>query len=204
MTEDDDLRSRLRRADPAASLAPVTPDEAAPLLEATRAGTGPPRTTTTDRQRRRTVLVAAALVLLAAAGAGWLLTRPTPPVTGAATPPAVVVNLTDAGNARLSCAEPTAQILATISDFAFAGTVTGIADGVVTLSITQVYRGAQADEVRVEQAGDEFEQLPGSGNGQYETGRRYLIASGKGLVNGCGFSGEADTPDLQKLYDDAF
>jgi len=199
MTEDD-LRSRLRRADPAASLAPLAPDEASRLLEETMTTTAPPRTTT-NRPRRYAGLVAAALVLLAVAGAGWLLTRPGQPVIDAAKPSAVVVTVTTDGIMR-KCVEPTAQILATDADFAFAGTVTGIAGDVVTLDVTQVYKGTKADEVRVAQAPGSSEQMLGSG--QFEKGKKYLIASSDGGVLTCGYSGEADLVGLQELYDKAF
>jgi 4-amino-4-deoxy-L-arabinose transferase-like glycosyltransferase len=198
MIENDDLRSRLRRADPAASLAPLTPDEVTRLLEATTS-TAVPTRSGTDRQRRFTVLVAAALVLLAAAGGGWLMTRSTPSTTH---PVAAVVNLTSADGARQSCGEPTAPQLASFPDFAFAGTVTSVSDNVVTLSVTRVYKGAKADEVRVRSTGGESE--PAAGGGRFEPGKKYLIASYRGLVNDCGYSGAADTPGLRELYDAAF
>jgi len=37
----------------------------------------------------------------------------------------------------------------------------------------------------------------------FRTGGRYLIASTNGIVNGCGFSGEA-TPELEAAYAEAF
>lgn len=199
MTEDDDLRSRLRRADPAASLAPLAPDEASRLLEETMTTTAPPRIPT-GRHRRLPVLVAAALVLLAVAGAGWFLTRPAPPAIDAAKPPAVVTLTTD--GIQRKCMEPTAQILTTSTDFAFAGTVTGIAKGVVTLSVTHVYKGTEAAEVKVGQAPGSSEQMLGSG--QFEMGKKYLIASSQGAVTTCGYSGEANSIGLQELYDQAF
>ena len=157
---------------------------------------------TTRRRRRLAVLVAAALVLIAAAGASWLLTRPAQPMFDAVKPSAVVVSLTAAGGAQGKCAPPTAQILATGTDFAFAGTVTGIADDLVTLSVTHVYKGAKADEVRVRQAPGSSEQMLGSG--RFETGKKYLIGSSDGGVMTCGYSGEADSAGLQDLYDKAF
>ena len=202
MTEDDDLRSRLRRADPAASLAPLAPDETSRLLEETMTTTIVPPGATTGRGRRLAVLVAAALVLLAAAGGGWLLTRSTPPVIDAIKPAAVVVSLKAAAGPPRKCSAPAAETLATGTDFAFAGTVTGIAGDVVTLSVTHVYKGATADEVRVGQAPGRSEYLLGSG--RFETGKKYLIASSEGGVLTCGYSGEADSLGLQDLYDKAF
>jgi hypothetical protein len=131
-----------------------------------------------------------------------LLTRPAQPVIDAVKPSAVVVSLTGADGPPGKCAEPTAQILATGTDFAFAGTVTGIAGDVVTLSVTHVYKGARADEVRVGQAPGRSEEMLGSG--RFETGKNYLIASSDGGVRTCGYSGEAESPGLQDLYDKAF
>src|SRR5690349_18374297 len=106
MTDEDDLRARLRRADPAAGLPPY---DSAPLLENTMT------TATTDPVRRTTplVAVAAALVLIAAVGA-WVLLRPEPvPTVTALTAPGVAAK----------CAEPSADRLREAADFAFAGTV---------------------------------------------------------------------------------
>jgi hypothetical protein len=114
----------------------------------------------------------------------------------------VVVSLTAADGPQRKCVEPTAQILATGTDFAFAGTVTGIADDVVTLSVTRVYKGAKAVEVRVGRAPGKSEQMVGSG--RFETGQKYLIASSEGSVLTCGYSGEADSLGRQDLYDKAF
>jgi hypothetical protein len=199
MIEDEDLRSRLRRADPAASLAPAAPDEVSRLLEQTMTTTAAPRVST-GRQRQFAVLVAAALVLLAAAGVGWLVTRSTPAAIHGK-PSALIVSLTADGIQR-KCVAPTAQVLANSADFAFAGTVTGIAGDVVTLAVTHVYRGAEADEVRVGQAPGSSEQMLGSG--QFEVGKKYLIASSAGGLVTCGYSGEADSLGLREMYEKAF
>jgi hypothetical protein len=205
MTENDDLRSRLRRADPAASLAPPAPYETSRLRESTMTTITPLRTTSTstDRQRRFNVLVAAAFVLLAVAGGGWLTNRSTPPVPNAAKP-AALVNLTGGGGAEQMCAYsiPTRRELTTAYDFVFAGTVTRIGDNVATLTVTRVYKGTKADEVRVGAADPISEGIMDSG--QFEMGKKYLIASAHGVVNGCGRSGEANTPGLQEAYDNAF
>jgi len=196
MTEDDDLRSRLRRADPAASLAPLAPDQTSRLLEETMTTTVSPRVST-GRGRRFAVLVAAALVLLAGGGTSWLLTR-----SEVGKPSAVVVSLSMADGAPRKCVPPTVEVLAGGADFAFAGTVTGIAGDVVTLSVTHIYKGAEADEVRVAQTPGSSEQMLGSG--RFETGQKYLIASSAGGVLTCGYSGEADSLGLQDLYENAF
>ena len=195
---DDDLRARLRRADPAASLPPTAPDHVSRLLGETMTSAtavAPPR------NRRRFVLAAAALVLVVGVGGGWLLLRPdgSSPVTPAL---GTIVQLKGAPAVAAKCVEPQPAALASAADFAFAGTVTDIAENVVRLDVTRVYRGAAADEVQVAQAGGSSEQMLGSG--RFEKGRKYLVASSGGSVLICGFSGEADIPGLQELYDQAF
>jgi hypothetical protein len=137
-------------------------------------------------------------VLLAAVG--WLLVGTAPPVKAAAKPSAVV-NLTTDGWVR-GC-WPTVQHLAATADFAFAGTVIGIADDVVTLNVMHVYKGTKADEVRVDQTLGITTQILGTG--RFEAGKTYLVASSDGAVLTCGYSGEANMiGSPQSLYDKAF
>ncbi|MGW4947291.1 hypothetical protein ACWEOZ_37550, partial [Actinoplanes sp. NPDC004185] len=68
---DDDLRARLRDADPAARLAPLSPDRTARLLEETMSTeVATPPTVARPRPARRWALAAAGLVLVAAAVTG--------------------------------------------------------------------------------------------------------------------------------------
>ena len=196
---DDDLRARLRGADPAASVPALTPDRAAQLLEQTM--------TPTPARRFLPVLAAAALVLVAA-GLGWALTRPPetvpPAVIAASAPPATggVVELSGSGGMMAKCAEPSAQRLATETDFVFAGTVTGISGETVTLAVTRVFKGSPASVVRVGQAPGSSETTLGSG--RFENGMDYLVASSGGGVLICGYSGEAGNAALRELYEEAF
>ncbi|MEV4351229.1 hypothetical protein AB0J83_42770 [Actinoplanes sp. NPDC049596] len=190
---DDDLRARLRRADPAQELDPVAPSRVARLLEETMTTT----TTTAVRPRRPLIALAAAALVLIAAGVGWLIFRPQTEET----PPMATVQLTAPG-IQAKCVEPTAATLAGRADFAFAGTVTAVTGGQVTLRVTHVYRGAAADQVQLAQAGDSSEQMMGSG--KFEAGKNYLVASAEGSMLICGYSGEADAEGLQGLYDQAF
>ncbi|MFI5896626.1 hypothetical protein ACIA5D_41655 [Actinoplanes sp. NPDC051513] len=208
---DDDLRERLRRADPAASLPPLAPDRVSRLLGETMTSTTSPATGAgvAAFRGRRLVALAAAVLVMIVAGGGWLLTRPGEPSTPQAGGPAAS---TDAGAGpttkltltavRAKCAEPQAARLAEAADFAFAGTVTGIAGNVVRLHVTKIYKGAPAGQVEVAQAGGGSEQMLGSG--KFETGKDYLVASAQGTVMICGFSGEADLPGLRDLYEKAF
>jgi hypothetical protein len=219
---DDDLRARLRRTDPAATLPPASPDDVDRLL-------GDTMTTTALRPapHRWAILAAAAFVLIVAA-AGWLLTRPSPdrdvatapipsdrpatttapvpsdrPVTTTAPVPSDGPATTIAlDGVAAKCREPRPDQLAKTAEFAFAGTVTDISANMVTIVVSHTYKGAAFAEVKVAQEGDSSEQMLGSG--KFETGRRYLVASAQGQVLICGYSGEADSPGLQELYDRAF
>ncbi|WP_033346168.1 hypothetical protein [Catenuloplanes japonicus] len=187
MTDDDDLRARLRDADPAAGLPPLPPARIDRLMEETMAAT------TTNR--RPVLLAAAAALALVVAGAGiagWVLNRPAETST---------TTITAAG-VRAKCVEPTAATLAERADFAFAGTVTAVTGDVVTLHVTRVYRGEPVTEVEVAQTGGASETLLGSG--AFETGRDYLVSSAAGAMLICGYSGESTTPGLPEMFDAAF
>ncbi|HET6480578.1 MAG TPA: hypothetical protein VFG35_11135 [Actinoplanes sp.] len=197
MTDDDDLRSRLRRADPAAGMTPIAPDRASRLVENTM-------NTTTEAAPRRNAqlgtLAAAALVLIAAVGC-WFLLRPqdSKPTTPVAAPTFTDIK---APGIAAKCVEPTADRLKTAADFAFAGTVTAVEGSTVTLKVTKIYRGAATDQVRVAQTGDVSETLLGSG--KFETGQDYLVAASQGNMLICGYSGEDGSQGLSGLYDAAF
>ncbi|BAL90361.1 hypothetical protein AMIS_51410 [Actinoplanes missouriensis 431] len=187
---DDDLRARIRRADPAAAWEPASPDEVARLLEKTMIDS----TTPVVPKMRHYALAAAALVLVAAAGAGWLITQRGPdPVT---------VRLNAPGGFAAKCLEPSVERLAASADFAMEGTVEAVSDSTVTIDVTRVFHGADADRVEVDQAGEISEQLMGTG--KFETGKDYLVASYDGTVMTCGYSGEATAPGLRDLYERAF
>ncbi|BBH70953.1 hypothetical protein ACTI_76380 [Actinoplanes sp. OR16] len=185
MTEDD-LRARIREADPAASLAALSPDEATRLVETTMT-----MTTTAVNRRRHYALAAAALVLVLG-GTAWALTRPEEKT----------VQLTGPAGIAAKCVEPTAERLAASADLAFAGTVTALTPTTVTLDVTRVYTGGEVGRAEVSQTGETSEQLMGTG--KFESGKDYLVASSAGAVMICGYSGEATTPGLAGLYEKAF
>jgi hypothetical protein len=201
---DDELRLRLHRADPAASVAPAAPDQVARLMEETMT-VAPTRTRVAPG---RWIAVAAAVVLIAAGGVYFL--RPgTPTATpgiGTALPPAsapVVTRLTVTARPAAKCMAPTPEKLKSAADFAFAGTVLEVAGEKVTLEVTRVYTGAPAGLVEVSQTGQTSEQLLG-GDDKYQPGERYLIASAQGEVMFCGYTGPADNAQVQDVYQKAF
>lgn len=198
---DDDLRATLRGADPAVSLPPLPPARLEHLLEQTMATPfASPETDTPapSRWRRPALLAAAAAVVLIGAGFGWLALRPSDPA------PLAVPTITRlTGNPiAAKCVEPTAPVLASRADLAFAATVQGIAGETVTLKVTKVYKGSAVDLIEVPQAPGASEGLMGSGS--FEAGKKYLVAASQGQIITCGYSGEADAPGLQAMFDAAF
>jgi len=190
---DDDLRDRLRRADPAASLAPLPPGRVSQLLEESMSAAP---------ARRRLMPLLAAAALLLVVGAGWLIFRPQPAGPAVSSAVAVQAHLTGADDSRVKCVEPTASYLAANADFAVAGTVTAIdADG-VKLQVSKVYKGSAATEVLVGPEPGHSETLLGSG--RFELGKNYLLASNDGAIMICGYSGEADVPGLLEMFEEAF
>ncbi|MBW6438669.1 hypothetical protein KZ829_33575 [Actinoplanes hulinensis] len=87
--------------------------------------------------------------------------------------------------------------------FAFAGKVTKINDGDVTMKVTHNYRNLEGPGVTIPQPEGSSETMPGSG--RFELGKEYLVAAtGNGDMLICGYSGEAGTPGLRELYEAAF
>lgn len=197
MTDDDDLLARLRRADPAAALAPVSPSQVAHLVEEAM-----------SRKTRTWVLPVAAALVLIAGGTAWAVTRPdavvVSPMPALSPAPAdPTVRLTaggDEGQAR--CARPEPEHLAERAGFAFEGTVSRIEDDVVTLTVSHVFRGPRAGTVEVTQPDESTAKLILTT--RFRTGSQYLIASADGDVMDCGYSGESGKPGLRELYEAAF
>lgn len=193
---DDDLRERLRMADPSASLPRLTPELTANLVEDAMTTT----TSIPTSGRWKVLLVAA--VVLATAGLGWFFAGTMLPgrtvAPTASTQPAVVRLKATTDTAK--CRPPEAATLDGSADFAFAGTVTDVSGASVTLTVTHVYRGQAAGQVQVSLDGNS-ESLAG---GDVERGAAYLISSAQGSVLGCGYSGAADTPGLERLFTEAF
>ena len=208
---DDELRARLRRADPAAELPPADPADVDHLLH--RVVDADLRETGTRRRNALTWLVAAAAVVVIATGAvlwvnesnkghsdGGLLADPS---TTTATPaPNTTSELTVAASGGGRCIMPTPELLAA-KPIAFEGTVVGVADGVATIRPTEVYAGEVADQVTVRGAVAPDTGPTVEGDPEFVTGQVYLVAASGAQVIGCGLSGPV-TPQLRALYDQAF
>ena len=208
---DDDLRARLRAADPAESLPGADPAEVDRLLE--RVVNADLRETGARRRNPLTWLVAAAAVVVIAAGAAlWATQSPSgkdddgglfagPGQTQSPTASAITeLTVGQPGFGR--CMMPSVELLRT-KPIAFAGTVEGVSDGVVTLRVTKVYTGDVGQEITVKGATAVDTGGAPEGDPTFETGRDYLVAADDGQVLGCGMSGPA-TPRLQDLYAQAF
>jgi hypothetical protein len=212
--EHDELRARLRAADPAASLPRSDPDRVARLLEETMTDTTTtePRAEAAPGRRPLTWLVAAAaIVLIAGVGAFALTNRPDDrggPAAGTdpgseASSDASVTALRAPGAAASSgrCLPVTADALAGAA-VAFDGTVEEIEGDLVTLRAGTWYAGPETDLVTVKGPSENLQALLAAVD--FQDGQRYLVAASPGgRVMVCGFSAPY-SPRLERIYDRAF
>ena len=216
---DDELRTKLRASDPAASLAPADPAALARLLEDTMSSdldTRPdtrPDAAARSRRGRVTWLVGAAAAAVVAAGGVGVMARmaghhdATPSATShhkaapktPSTP--AITKLTAPGANVGKCAVPNAQNLATYTDTAFEGTVTAINGNTVTLQTTRAYAGQVGQTVEVTATPDDISALVSAT--KFQVGGQYLVSAAGGQVAVCGFSGKAGG-DLASIYESAF
>jgi hypothetical protein len=83
---------------------------------------------------------------------------------------------------------------------AFEGTVTDVDGDRVTLEVDHWFKGGDAEVVNLV-APQGMEAL--IGGIAFEAGAQYLISATDGVVNYCGFSGEA-TPELRARFEAAY
>jgi hypothetical protein len=222
---DDALRARLAAIDPARALAPADEAALATLIsEVVATPTGPVRSERPARRRTSTTwLVAAAAAAVIAGAGGYALTRggdepstptadrqtgggltkltPPTPSDDTGQPVAGTTTLsTDGVPAGARCAVLTPELLAG-SEQAFAGTVTAMDAGTVTIRTTEVFAGEVGQTVEVQAPAPALQELIGAT--RFETGGSYLVAASDGLVSPCGLTGKA-TAGLQAVYDQAF
>lgn len=225
---DDDLRARLRNADPATGLAPLPPERVTRLLEdfmtndldpspAATAGpaepvspepvsAGPvfpgpvfPREAERVPARRLAFAAAGLVVGVAAVAVGAALRSPEDP--GPAVRPAILtMTRIVAGGVAAKCVPPSAATLSA-APLAFAGIVERVDGGTAVLTVTHLYAGTRTDIVEVAQSDGASEALIGAT--AFEPGGAYLVAATDGRAMVCGYSGLA-TPELRALYDAAF
>jgi len=206
--EHDELRARLRAADPASSLPRADPDRVARLLEDTmsQTQTAEPRTGGPRRRSPLTWLAAAAVVvIIAGVGAFAFVNRGPDSSTPSAAPTsdASTTELTapGAGATTGRCLPPSADTLSS-ADVAFDGKVEGIEGDLVTLRPTHWYAGQPTDLVTIKGPSEELQQLLVAVD--FQDGGRYLVAaSNGGRVMVCGLSAQF-SPRLEGLYGKAF
>lgn len=193
--DDRQLREQLRGADPAHTLAPLSPtwlDHRMEQIMTEQTTTAP---AVPARSARRTwipvVGVAAALAITAAVALPLALGG-SPTVEQLAQP-------TGGDLASGSCMVVSAEGLL-MNEQAFAARVLTVEGDVVTLEVTERFAGEVADRVEVPQvdaADGDFSGVP------FEVGESYLVAATDGQIAGCGLSG-TDSADLRAVYDAAF
>lgn len=202
----DQLRARLSAIDPMLPTAvpePLPHGRADQILEKTMAiiESGPDAASVSRSPRRlRTVLLAgAAAVAVAAATVTAVILAGDDADSGPSAPSTLSLSL-GSGDTVSSCIPFDVEFLRDMP-VALAGTVTEISADAVTLDVERWYAGGDADVVSLGLSpGQTSSVLDGV---DFQRGGRYLIASTNGLVNGCGFSGEA-TPELEAAYAEAF
>ncbi|MFC0623178.1 hypothetical protein [Kribbella deserti] len=189
----DDLRARLRAADPA-----HTPSGANSwidnLVEATVSTDVAKRTT----GRRWIIAAAAAVALLAIAGfGGFAVLSNKEPVFVSKSTLALTVAPADAA---ASCMVRDVNILAQ-GELALDATAIEVGANKVTLQVGRWYKGGNADLVEVISAtGSETINNAGV---VFNPGERYLITASGGVVRNCDLSA-AWTPELAAMYERAF
>lgn len=203
--EHDALRARMRAADPAASLPPADPERVARLLEdvmSTELTTENRETGTRNRSPLTWLVAAAAVLIITGVGLFAVLGHdddpPAPPTAGGDTVTELGAPSAAAYSAR--CMVPNAEALSQ-QQVAFDGTVTTVADGVVTLEVGEWYAGDPTDLVRVQAPAEEMQRLLSAVS--FQEGERYLVAATDGQVMICGFSAPY-SEDLAALYQQAF
>jgi hypothetical protein len=193
--DDGDLEQLLHAADPASSL-PTLPLWQLERLKETAVTPTTYATRTSHRRRNLFASLCAGGLAAAAIAGGVLLTAPAADTGGGVTALTVPSSTAPAG----MCAEPSADALAS-STLAFRGMVTSIADGTVTLAVTDSYAGTVDKTVTVPQ-GEPDAQVDGA-SPVFTNGHSYLVATTGKVVRSCGLTGP-DSASLAKLYADAF
>jgi hypothetical protein len=189
---DDELRARLRAADPASALPPADPTRVARLLEETMSNqtdtplTESRETGTRGRSPLTWLVAAAAAVLVAGVGIFGFLDRGGDTEVPSATDQRTVTHLdAPAAGGQGRCLPPSARVLST-QTLAFDGTVQAIDDGVVTLAPTHFYAGNATDLVEIEAPSADLQALIGAA--RFEAGGRYLVSATDGRVTVCGMT----------------
>jgi hypothetical protein len=204
--KDDELLTRLRAADPAATASAPTPDVNR-LVEATMNTAQHPRASVTStpmparrpvqRRRRFGIAAAAAALLLAGGGAAWKSVADHGGSDIHQAPPSIPLALTLQTGAGAKCMEPTVGLLRE-SEVAFEGSVTSHKGDRVVFHINHWFRGGDATTAELTNDAE-----GGSESLVFVAGQRYLVTALDGVVPVCGGTNLA-TPEGQELFHRAF
>lgn len=199
----DNLRRMVGRLDPAGpdvSTEPVTSESSLTLLENIMSTPTSTSESHTAPRRPRLLIggVAAAAVALAATAA-FVVTRDDGDSNDVAAGPPLELSLGESGPSMQSCIMFDVSILAGMSP-AFQGTVTAIDGETVTLTVERWFTGGDAAEVVLDAPGG---LVALTGGIDFVEGTSYLVTASDGVVNYCGYTGEA-TPDLVAAFEQAF
>ena len=182
MTDDNDLKALMRRADPTAAHPPLDDARIRRVVAAAeRDGASP------ARRKRPRLIVAGASLGAAATAAGALL------IAGLVSTP--VAQAPGPTGGATTCTAPTESALRA-NDTAYEATATTVDDGVVTLAVTTVFAGDPGRTVELPQM-----EAP-TGGDLFTVGQVYLVASAGGFATDC-VTGPA-TADLRAMYEEAF
>ena len=204
--EQDDLRARLARIDPAAAgpVDPVTSPRAHELLERTMqtldTHSDLDRVAARRRWHRPALAAAAAVAVIGIALAATQLTSEDAPKTAAPTTVALAVP-GGGGVTMSSCIMFDVAILKDMP-VAFGGVVTSVTPGKVVLDVDHWYKPADNDVTTVELATADGNTVALDGV-EFVQGKRYLVTATDGNVNTCGYTGEA-TAELESSFSQAF
>jgi len=183
MTEDDDLKALMRRADPTTFQAPI--DEA--RIRRVAAAAERDSVTPSARKRPRWLITGVSAGAAVTAAAAVL-------IAGLVGAPAVQAPGPTGG--AITCDAPTAAALRA-NDTAYEATVTSVEDGVAALRVTATFAGEPGATVDLPQMSD-----PATGGDLFVVGRAYLVAMTGGFASDC-LTGPA-TDELRQVYVSAF
>lgn len=198
---DDELRARLRAADPARRDAPAESwiDE---LVEATVTMNEQENRTEETRSRSRWLVPAVAAAAVAAIAVGGYAVVAGDDGGGAKDEQQTELALTLPASDPMTtmCIQFSVEALS-MAEVAFAGTATDVTGDQVTLDVDHWYKGGDADVVEVTGSSDAGVLL--EGGIQFAEGERYLVTATDGNVGVCGFSSEY-TDEMAAAFDEAF
>lgn len=193
----DDLKSRVRRADPA-RVTGGTESSARSIQELMEAAMTNTPTRSTLRHARWLPAAAAAAVVVLGTVAGVAVLTDDPSPSPAAQEPAMELGL-PASDVMSSCIVYSVDFLAQMP-VAFSGEVLEAGGGTVVVEVDKWYRGGDADAVELVSPSGEMTSIDGV---EFVEGRRYLVTAAEGTVSSCGYTVEW-SPERAADFEAAF